>query len=302
MKGRTMRLRTLLLVGIVALGFNVASASSQVGIGTCAYEITAPGRYVLTSDLICDGPGIIINASDVSLNMHGFTLTGPPGYGAFEDGIRVTAGHSRIRIANGTVSAFDDGIHLEPGATNVAITLMQLIGNDGEGLEALGDGHQDHYYAFNAASNNGGFGMNFDGDRFRLFRNVANNNGDDGFSQQSDNSLMLFNTANGNDGDGFDSRGTSNTYSSNAARDNDDSGFAISRDGNLLVGNRAIANDEFGISVFSRGNVITGNISQVNGDGATVDLADGNLPDACPNTWRFNIYRTDNDVANTCIR
>jgi hypothetical protein len=65
---------------------------------------------------------------------------------------------------------------------------------------------------------------------------------------------------------------------------------------------RAISNQKEGIAVPRSGNVIRGNIARGNGDGATFfDLFDGNLPDACPNTWRSNLHQTDNDQANTCI-
>jgi hypothetical protein len=71
----------------------------------------------------------------VTLNLRGFTLTGPGA--SADEGIRVTAGQSRTVIANGTVTAFDDGIFLEPPTTDVVITLMRLLANDSRGARSI---------------------------------------------------------------------------------------------------------------------------------------------------------------------
>lgn len=69
------------------------------------YKITQPGSYYLTGNITgaAGKHGIVIAASDVSLDLMGFELAGIPGMGAF-DGIRVAAtGLTNIEIRDGSV-------------------------------------------------------------------------------------------------------------------------------------------------------------------------------------------------------
>lgn len=69
------------------------------------YTISAPGNYVLTGNItVATGDGISITASDVTLDLNGFTIksTAATAAGA---GIRTSNTSSNIRIHNGRISS-----------------------------------------------------------------------------------------------------------------------------------------------------------------------------------------------------
>ena len=74
------------------------------------YSISAPGSYYLAANLTgsAGSNGITINASDVTIDLNGFTLTGPPGTGT-ERGIVGDFTQSRIRVHNGRVREWGGG-------------------------------------------------------------------------------------------------------------------------------------------------------------------------------------------------
>jgi hypothetical protein len=89
--------------------FVVGAGGPPVGtkITSVPYTISTPGFYFFVNNLTYTGTdnAITINADNVTLDLMGFTLTGPGNYG----GIYMN-GRTNVEIRNGTVTAFDKGI------------------------------------------------------------------------------------------------------------------------------------------------------------------------------------------------
>jgi parallel beta-helix repeat protein len=83
----------------------------------------------LDSDLVdCPGDGIVIGASDITLDLNGQAISGT-GVGT---GVR-NAGHHRVQTEGGTVSRFRSGVVIS-GAMENRIERNHLIGNIGSGI------------------------------------------------------------------------------------------------------------------------------------------------------------------------
>jgi len=112
--------------------------AKAINITSCA-DITLPGSYVFTSNIMCAAGslnpipslpsalvGILISTSDVTLDLSGWDLIGPGSVaGVSTYGIYAEGTFSNITIENGTVSGFLVGIELNGGTadlvTNVTI-------------------------------------------------------------------------------------------------------------------------------------------------------------------------------------
>ena len=101
------------------------------------YLINQPGSYYLTTNLVSVSGdiGIYIGASDVTLDLNGFSMLGNPG--AFF-GISIASGNANITVRNGNIS----GWSIEPGiynnATHVVLEHLNLSGNE-QGLNCAND-------------------------------------------------------------------------------------------------------------------------------------------------------------------
>ena len=101
------------------------------------YLITQPGSYYLTTNLVgvSGDIGIYIGASDVTLDLNGFSMLGSSG--AFF-GISIGSGNVNITVRNGNVS----GWSIEPGiynnAMHVVLDHLTLSGNE-QGLNCAND-------------------------------------------------------------------------------------------------------------------------------------------------------------------
>lgn len=89
-------------------------------ISSLPYVISAPGSYYVTRDLTAGGAGddgITVNASGVSVDLGGFTLSGAPGT---DDGIVVTGFRTNVSIRNGALAGWGgDGIDAEFATTGM---------------------------------------------------------------------------------------------------------------------------------------------------------------------------------------
>src|SRR5262249_53428925 len=94
-------------------------------------RITRSGAYVLRRNIGSEGPGaaITIAASDVSLNLNGFSVLGPggkQGIGVLVDGVM------NVRVHNGHISAFGFGVQVV-GSGDVRLEGLQIRGEDAGG-------------------------------------------------------------------------------------------------------------------------------------------------------------------------
>lgn len=86
-------------------------------------SINAPGSYVLTKDIVVtSGTGIYITASDVTLDLNGFTLS-QTGGASYVDGIGIDPSQTNVEIRNGSIKGFSrHGIFL-PGMVTASSDL-----------------------------------------------------------------------------------------------------------------------------------------------------------------------------------
>lgn len=211
--------------------------------------IDAPGSYVLIGNFTvpsADTDAISITASDVTLDLGGFTISGPvvcggipttcspsgSGFGIFTSG---AAANTTVR--NGTVRGMGrEGIHLSGGII--------------EGIRAVSNGQigiSGSYCVIrdSVATQNGTDGIS--ATSCVVTNNVAAFNGDSGIT--ADKGPVTANAANNNGGVGITSQGTASGSAAigfNAAVAN--TGAGISADFASIVGNVSYANDSYGVS------------------------------------------------------
>ena len=145
MKGKSKILLVMLtLLFVVAMSFSAYGADGQIKItqpDSFPVVIDQPGSYVLTSNitLSTDANGIVIDASNVTLDLNGHAIIGP-GSGS-GNGI-YTYGKHNITIKNGTVRDFGGsgidfaGFYLPTNVPNFRVEDITAILNGGHGIEA----------------------------------------------------------------------------------------------------------------------------------------------------------------------
>jgi hypothetical protein len=97
-------------------------------ISTLPFPINASGNYYLTRSLTGNS-GITINASDVTLDLGGFTLDGTgSGYGIDDGG----SARSNVVVRNGTVRDWNIGVYLQQSVRS-SLHDLHVVGN-GKGI------------------------------------------------------------------------------------------------------------------------------------------------------------------------
>jgi parallel beta-helix repeat protein len=214
---------------------------------------------VLDADLTCAGPGLIIGADNITLDLNGHTLTGlcTPTCGG-PDGVRVN-GHSGVTIMNGYITGFLFGIRLI-GASDNLIDHVVTTDNAFNGI-SLFSGSDSNLVTHCDSSNNTNFGI------------IMTNGSDDNVVQH----CALIGNGTGVFVGGGPTGGPSfrNHIAQNRSRDNRQGIHLRNADENLIERNVVAAND-LGILI-SEGadrNVVQHNIVNHSGrDGLLVDLA-----------------------------
>jgi hypothetical protein len=104
----------------------LAGGTSPVSIGS--------GSYYLTGNLtvISGANGITVSASDVTLDLNGFTLTGPgSGSGA---GIYLNGGVTNVTVVNGTIRGWGSHGINALGNPDLRVEKLRVISNGGVGI------------------------------------------------------------------------------------------------------------------------------------------------------------------------
>lgn len=72
------------------------------------FTISQSGSYYLTGDRICSGVGIQVDADDVTIDLMGFTLSGPGS--EMDNGVNMSE-RKNVEVRNGTIRNFYNGIY-----------------------------------------------------------------------------------------------------------------------------------------------------------------------------------------------
>ncbi|ACM19501.1 hypothetical protein Geob_1141 [Geotalea daltonii FRC-32] len=126
---------SLLLTGAILLLPLQGFAATQISV--LPFTISQPGSYVVSQNLTSSGDGISVQASNVAIDLNGFTLSGS-GSG---NGVVVTSG-SNIQISNGTITGFTSGVEVSEWNNNVRVASVNAIGNSLWGIHLFGTNNQ----------------------------------------------------------------------------------------------------------------------------------------------------------------
>jgi len=107
----------------------VAGGGMGAKINSLPYSISQPGFYYLGKNLTSTGDGIIVNASNVTIDLMGFTLSGP-GKSILCGGIGPSATVSNIEVRNGTIRDFNVAVgYANHYHNDYRLINLRLIGN-----------------------------------------------------------------------------------------------------------------------------------------------------------------------------
>ena len=201
------------------------------------FVIGASGSYYLTGDRIASANGIEVNADNVTINLMGYSVTGPgsgTNYGIYMNG------RTNVEIRNGTVRDFGrDGIYENSSSGKEhRIIGVRAVSNGITGIYLKGNGHlvknctaADNAYHGIFATNNGS----------TITGNTAYNNQINGI-YADDGSTVTGNTAYDNQGYGI-AVGYGCTVTGNTAYNNRGTGI-IANSGSTVTGNTARSNNQ----------------------------------------------------------
>ncbi len=111
------------------------NATNTPGDANSVFKITTSGSYYLTGNVtgVSGKNGISIAASNVTIDLKGFTLGG---VGSSLDGVHVESGNTRLTVRNGTITSWGgDGVdEIDGGATDGIYENIRATGNSADGL------------------------------------------------------------------------------------------------------------------------------------------------------------------------
>jgi hypothetical protein len=120
--GVNMKKLFLTLTALVAsISAQQLIAQTQINQSNVPYIITSSGSYILAGNLTIDGSNdfaIRVEASNVTLNLNGFTITGPCPVAECNTGttgIYALPGYYNTTVANGQVTGFAYGVDIQSG-------------------------------------------------------------------------------------------------------------------------------------------------------------------------------------------
>jgi parallel beta-helix repeat protein len=264
---------------------------ARTPIGSAPFTITGPGSYYLTGNL--SGAGITIKASNVTLDLNGFTIEG-----GLDDyyGILILKAQTNITVRNGTISGWQEGgVFDDVGTYNLVLERLNLSDNL-LGITARGS---NTVVRDCVVLSSGLEGITCRGNS-TISDCVSSGNGMDGID--SAGGTLTGCTIEDNGKDGLDCSG-SITVTGSTISGNDLAGIYASGSAVLVTG--CIANDNGDSGIFCEGGKVADCIANNNSgnggifaDSATVSgcVLEGNQ---CP-----GILMTGSDgeaIGNTCI-
>jgi hypothetical protein len=238
-------LRSARLSGMLALGLfllmPIASARAAATAVNACQTLSAPGNYLVTSNLTASGDCFTLTVSNIAIDMQGHKIVGNG------SGAAITDGGNSIRyiiVANGKISNFAKGIDLssDSGQTADLILNVSVSGNTGDGINIRG---RDNSLTSVIANNNGGNGIVQGNCCNSIFNVETNGNAGDGINLSSEDYLKNV-TSNGNGGNGV--IGSSDSFVAlSIANQNAGNGIELQNGNNFVVLSIANGNSGNGI-------------------------------------------------------
>ncbi len=270
------------------------SAATTPGDANTVFNITQPGSYYLTGDVVVPAgfsSGIDVFAGRVTIDLNGFAIVGAPSTAV---GILAEPGVVQLTVRNGHLTALGTGLFLT-NATAAVVTEVTAADCTGVGIQTgpsasvsrcaardCGIGGfvllQGSVITHCSARECGGPGFLTNGQGVVFSECSAFSNTGNGFSASGLNSLVSSCVASNNIGNGFSIGSNSSIVGcvagSNGAGTGDGAGIVITGSDNRIEGNNCLDNDR-GIDANSGGNFITRNTCS--GNTTNWDVAAGNV-------------------------
>jgi parallel beta-helix repeat protein len=294
---------------LVAGGFTLpARANHVLGCGDVITQST-----VLHNDIgPCQGDGLVVDASGITLNLNGHTIFGNGGLVVTHQAAAVRIlNEFHVVVTNGTVRDFYHGVRVTQGGHNRVsrLTVQDNTGGNGIVLE----NSADNVVSSNLVTGNGRFSGISTFDSVNLpagsARNTIANNvlrlnnassSTPGIAvENGPGHVVRGNLVETSAGDGIVLFGpgsrpaaTGATVRNNVIRDNGRNGISVRNGstGHLIRGNVVEGNTQNGILVAGQNNRILHNRARGN---AVLDLSDTNPGGTCDaNTWLGNTFAT----------
>lgn len=271
----------------------------RIPIGTLPVTLTNSGSYYLTTNLHgSGGPGILVQASGVTIDLHGFSIV------KCASGISAAAGVKDVTVLNGFIrDGTGPGIALG-AAENCRLQGVTLAENQAGGA-FLGAGSSVSYCT---AFGNSGPGFSV-GDGGEIHHCVARSNSASGielgsFGQARENTCT-FNGAGVGDG-GLVLNGQSSRAEDNACHRNNGFGLRITGTNNLAVRNSGCGNTILDYAIASGnlfGQVFFGAGPAFASSNAWANFSCGPQPVACPGGTcnDNNPCTTDSCIEGACV-
>jgi hypothetical protein len=286
------------LSGTLALGLfflmPIASARAAATAVNACQTISAPGNYVVTSNLTASGDCLTLTVSNIAIDMQGHKIVGNGSGAAITDGGNSIA---YIIVANGKISNFATGIDLSTDTDQTADLILNVnaSGNTTDGINIAG---RDNSLTSVIANNNGGNGIVQGNCCDSIFNVETNGNAGDGINL-SDEDYILNVTSNGNSGNGV--IGSSDSFVVlSIANQNGGDGIELQQSHNYVVLSIANNNGSNGMALGDRNGVTDSKAGKNSGDGinfqdqfglATSVITDNNAGDGVFLTCAGNAVR-----------
>ena len=215
----------------------ISAASDEVRtpISACGVTISTSGSYYVTQNLSTTGTCITVSASNVTLDLMGFTLSGD-GIGTSDDGISLMS-TSNVEVRNGTVRNFNVGIHADFLSSSNRVVNVRTVENIATGINM--NNNTGNLIMNCLVTNNGQSfftaGGILAGFAAKVVNNMIDSNGGSGIHAQ-EYSYISGNTISKNKRDGIQV----GSYS-------------------IVVNNSITNNGNWGIYFFGIGEIVTGN-------------------------------------------
>ena len=236
-------------------------------------SITQPGSYKLSTNLTGNNTslGIIsVEASNVTLDLNGFTITGPGRDGVF---MKSTLQHSNITVLNGSIS----------GMSRDGILLVNFIG---PGIAAQIDRVK--------SSHNGRIGI-WVGENSTVANSTAGYNGTTGIQSGEDNTVKNNIVYNNGSAGIFAEKG--NIIKGNTARNNQESGIHA-RNNSVITHNTSTGNQTSGI-LADTGCTLSFNTATINNIGFNVARGSTIISNTARNNANYGLQHNTSFAGGT---
>jgi len=283
MKLKACRAALLLAAAMIAFAASAYAVDGTIEInqakvmanGGFPYVIsTANSSYRLTGSLTVPAStnGINVTANNVTIDMNGFSITGPGSTSGVVNGVSAS-GIADVTVENGTITGL--GLAIVLGASGIVRNVHADM--NGFGIDVGNNSVVEGCTANNSTTNYGiacSSGCSISG-------NTANGNADEGIFCSVSGCQITGNTANGNTSVGIDCQ----------------SGACV------ISGNTLLGNPTLGIGCFGSGCLISGNtvINSANGIEA-IDTTTGYSNNVLKNTANFSLGKSlGNNLCNGTV-